>query len=165
MATTAAQSPELPRQETRFWPSSLEFLRWELLPYPRRVNTTIRMVVGATLVMLIVMTFQIPNGVLAGFYSLLLARENLAATVRQAVTIIVVGIAGTALTIAGMMLFRDYPIAYFFWVIATLGMAFFLVRTSTNYGAAAAFGFVFAFSPPIWIKIWTPRLRLPPRCG
>jgi multidrug resistance protein MdtO len=108
------------------------------------------MVVGATLVMLIVMTFQIPNGVLAGFYSLLLARENLAATVRQAVTIIVVGIAGTALTLAGMMLFRDYPIAYFFWVVATLGMAFFLVRTSTNYGAAAAFGFVFAFSPPIW---------------
>ena len=150
MATAAAQSHELPRQETRFWPRSLEFLQWELLPYPGRINTAIRMVVGATLVMLIVMTFQIPNGVLGGFYSLLIARENLAATFRQAATIIVVAIAATALTLAGMMLFRDYPIAYFFWVVATLGLAFFIVRTSTNYGAAAAFGFVFAFSPPIW---------------
>jgi multidrug resistance protein MdtO len=150
MATAAAQSPERPRQETRFWPSSLEFLRWELLPYPGRISTAIRMVVGATLVMIIVMTFQIPSGVLAGFYSLLVARENLAATFRQAVTIIVVAIAATALTLAGMMLFRDYPIAYFFWVVATLGLGFFLIRTSTNYGAAVAFGFVFALNPPIW---------------
>jgi hypothetical protein len=41
-----------------------EFVRWEIAPYPGRFGTVARMVIAAVLVMLLVMTFRIPNATL-----------------------------------------------------------------------------------------------------
>ena len=82
MATRAAQLPRQPARRTVSWPWFREFLRWEVASYPGRVNTVIRMTITATLVMIIVVTFRIPNAFLAGLFSILLARENLAVTWR-----------------------------------------------------------------------------------
>ena len=45
---------------TWFW----NFLKTELSPYPGRAWVVGRMVISASIVMLLVMTFQIPNGFL-----------------------------------------------------------------------------------------------------
>jgi multidrug resistance protein MdtO len=110
----------------------------------------IRMVFAVTLVMVIVMTFRIPGAALAGYYSLLLTRENLVATWRQAVTIVLGFVAGTLYVLLGMMLFRGYSTTHFFWVVGTLYLVFFIMRTATNYGAAAGFSFLIATTLSIW---------------
>ena len=80
MATRATQLPNQPTRPTVSWPWFREFIRWEVAPYPGRMSTVIRMTIAVTLVMIIVVTFHIPNAALAGLFSILLARENLAAT-------------------------------------------------------------------------------------
>ena len=89
MATQATPFRDQQTGLTASWLWIREFIRWEVAPYPGRANTVIRMTVTATLVMLIVETFRIPNGFLAGLYAILLARENLAATWREGRTVIV----------------------------------------------------------------------------
>ncbi len=150
MATRAAQFPRQPARRTVSWPWFREFIRWEVAPYPGRVNTVIRMTIAATLVMIIVVTFRIPNAALAGVFSILLARENLAATWRGAQFIVLGFVAASLYTLLGMMLFRGYPITHFFWVIGSLYLIFFVLRTTTNYAAALAFAIPLGVALPIW---------------
>jgi multidrug resistance protein MdtO len=150
MATRAAQLRLQPAGRTASWLWFREFIRWEVAPYPGRVNTVIRMTVTATLVMLIVVTFRIPNAFLAALFAILLARENLAATWRGG-RMIVLGFVGASLyTLLGMMLFRGYPITHFFWVIGSLYLVFFVMRTTTNYAAALAFAIPIGVALPVW---------------
>jgi multidrug resistance protein MdtO len=150
MATRAAQLPHQPARPTISWPSFREFIRWEVAPYPGRVNTVIRMTIAATLVMIIVVTFRIPNAALAGLFSILLARENLAATWRGGQFIVLGFVAASLYTLLGMMLFRGYPITHFLWVIGSLYLIFFVIRTTTNYAAALAFAIPIGVALPIW---------------
>src|ERR1700677_3358460 len=150
MATRAAQLPHQPARRSISWPWFREFIRWEVAPYPGRVNTVIRMTIAATLVMIIVVTFRIPNAALAGVFSILLARENLAATWRGGRTLVLGFVGASLYTLVGMMLFRGYPITHFFWVIGSLFLIFFVMRTTTNYVAAVAFAIPIGVALPIW---------------
>jgi multidrug resistance protein MdtO len=114
------------------------------------VNTVIRMTIAATLVMIIVVTFRIPNAALAGLFSILLARENLAATWRGGRLIVLGFVVASAYTLLGMMLFRGYPITHFFWVIGSLYVIFFVIRTTTNYAGTLAFVIPIGVALPIW---------------
>lgn len=127
-----------------------EFVRWEVAPYPGRLNTVLRMTIAATLTMLIVVTFRLPNAALAGFYSILITRENLATTWRQALAAVRGAVAGASYTLLGMMLFRGEPMTHFFWVIGTLFAVFFVMRTATNFGAALGFSLVISASFEFW---------------
>jgi multidrug resistance protein MdtO len=150
MATRAAQLPHQPARRTVSWPWFREFIRWEVAPYPGRANTVIRMTIAATLVMIIVVTFRIPNAALAGVFSILLARENLTATWRGGQFIVLGFVAASLYTLLGMMLFRGYPITHFFWVIGSLYLIFFVLRTTTNYAAALAFAIPMGVALPVW---------------
>jgi multidrug resistance protein MdtO len=150
MATRAAELRYGPTGRTASWLWFREFIRWEVAPYPGRVNTVVRMTVTATLVMIIVMTFRIPNAFLAALYSILLDRENLAATWRGGRMIVLAFVGATLYTLLGMMLFRGYPITHFFWVIGSLYLVFFVMRTTTNYAAALAFAIPFVVALPVW---------------
>src|ERR1700733_43210 len=150
MATRAAQFPHRPVRPTISWPWFREFIRWEVAPYPGRLNTVIRMTIAATLVMIIVVTFRIPNAALAGLFSILLARENLAVTRRGGRFIVLGFVLASLYTLLGMMLFRGYPITHFFWVIGSLFLIFFVMRTTTNYVAAVAFAIPIGVALPIW---------------
>jgi multidrug resistance protein MdtO len=108
------------------------------------------MTIAATLVMIIVVTFRIPNAALAGVFSILLARENLTATWRGGQFIVLGFVAASLYTLLGMMLFRGYPITHFFWVIGSLYLIFFVLRTTTNYAAALAFAIPMGVALPIW---------------
>ncbi|HTV57462.1 MAG TPA: FUSC family protein [Verrucomicrobiae bacterium] len=114
------------------------------------MSTVVRMTVATTLVMIIVVTFRIPNAFLAALFSILLARENLTAT-WEGVRILVLAFVGASLyTLLGMMLFRGYPITHFFWVIGSLYLIFFVMRTTTNYAAALAFAIPIGVTLPLW---------------
>ncbi|MGA2366770.1 MAG: hypothetical protein ABSG12_14910, partial [Steroidobacteraceae bacterium] len=108
------------------------------------------MTIAATLVMIIVVTFRIPNAALAGVFSILLARENLTATWRGGQFIVLGFVAASLYTLLGMMLFRGYPITHFFWVIGSLYLIFFVLRTTTNYAAALAFAIPMGVALPVW---------------
>lgn len=151
MATRAAQLPQQRVPGTVSWPWFREFIRWEVALYPGRVNTVIRMTITATLVMVIIVTYRIPNaGFLAALFSILLARENLAATWRGGRMIVVAFVAASLYTVLGMILFRGYPITHFFWVIGSLYLIFFVIRTMPNYAAAAAFAIPIGVALPVW---------------
>jgi multidrug resistance protein MdtO len=150
MATRATQLPHHPARQTVSWPWFREFIRWEVAPYPGRVNTVIRMTIAATVVMIIVVTFRIPNAALAGLFCILLARENLTATWRGGQFIVLGFVLASLYTLLGMMLFRGYPITHFFWVIGSLYMVFFILRTTTNYAAALAFAIPIGVALPVW---------------
>ena len=150
MATDAAQIRNRQMGLGTSWVWFRKFVRWEAAPYPGRINTVIRMTVTATLAMLIVVTFRIPNAFLAALYAILLARENLTATWHGA-RILVLGFVGASLyTLLGVMLFRDYPLTHFFWVIGSLFLVFFVMRTTTNYAAALAFAIPIGITLPLW---------------
>jgi multidrug resistance protein MdtO len=150
MATRAAQLPGQPTHHTVSWPWFREFIRWEIAPYPGRLNTVIRMTIAATLVMIIVVTFRIPNAALAGLFSILLARENLTATWRGGRLIVLGFVLASLYTLFGMMLFRGFPITHFLWVIGSLYLIFFVIRTTTNYAAALAFVIPIGVALPVW---------------
>src|SRR5580698_7904385 len=160
MTTRAAQIRHLPVGPGPSWPRFREFIRWEVAPYPGRVNTVVRMTVTATLVMIIVVTFRIPNPFLAAFFSILLARENLAATWRGGRMVVIAFAAATLYTLLGMMLFRGYPITHFFWVIGSLYLIFFVMRATTNYAAAAAFAIPIGVTLPIWDRTLPSELQV-----
>src|SRR5579863_739739 len=108
------------------------------------------MTIAATLVMIIAVTFRIPYAFLGGLFSILLARENLAATWRGGRLLILGFVLATLYTLLGMMLFRGYPITHFFWVIGSLYLVFFVMRTTTNYVAAVAFAIPIGVALPVW---------------
>jgi multidrug resistance protein MdtO len=108
------------------------------------------MTVTATLAMLIVETFRIPNAFLAALFSILLARENLVATWRGGRVVVLAFVGASLYTLLGMMLFRGYPITHFLWVIGSLYLSFFVIRTTTNYAAAAAFAVPIGIAVPLW---------------
>ena len=150
MATPATQIHQRSAGLPASWLWFREFIRWELAPYPGRLNTIIRITISTTLVMLIVEAFHIPNAFLAALFSILLARENLAATWQGGRTVVLAFVGASLYTLLGMMLFRGYPVTHFFWVVGSLFLVFFVIRTMTNYAAAAAFAIPVGVTLPLW---------------
>ena len=130
-----------------FW----NFLKNELAPYPGRAWVVARVTISATLVMLLVMTFQIPNGFLGAIFTLFLSRENPTAT-------LVAGLQGncrfsvlaTVYTLIGAAMLVDDPLTHFLGVGISLFVSFFLISITNDYGTAVAFGFTIAGAIPLW---------------
>jgi multidrug resistance protein MdtO len=150
MAAQATELRHLPAGRIAFWTWFQEFIRWEIAAYPGRVSTVARMTIAATLVMIIAVTFRIPYAFLAGLFSILMARENLAATWRGGRLVVLGFVTASLYTLLGMMLFRGYPITHFFWVIGSLYLVFFVIRTVPNYAAAVAFAIPIGVALPVW---------------
>jgi multidrug resistance protein MdtO len=85
MATFAQTIPQSPEQLTSYW----EFLKEELIPYPGRAALVGRMVMAATLAMLITMTFRLPYGAYCAIYAVAISRESTQLTLKTAVTRVV----------------------------------------------------------------------------
>src|ERR1700728_2421006 len=108
----AAQGKALPAvsqpssvDEARKW--LWDFLKNELAPYPGRAWVVARVTISATLVMLLVMTFQIPNGFLGAIFTLFLSRENPTATLFAGVKAIAFFSLGTIYTLVGAAMLVD----------------------------------------------------------
>jgi multidrug resistance protein MdtO len=129
-----------------FW----NFLKNELAPYPGRAWVVGRVTIAATLVMILVMTFQIPNGFLGAIFTLFLSRENPTATLVAGVRTIAAFLLATAYTLIGAAMFVSEPLTHFLGVGVSLFVSFFLISITNDYGTAVAFGFTIAGAIPLW---------------
>ncbi|HXP44036.1 MAG TPA: FUSC family protein [Candidatus Acidoferrales bacterium] len=146
MATVAQSPHESPGVVAWFW----EFLKVELAPYPGRAGIVARMVLAATLAMIICMTFRIPYGFQAAIFALLISRENLRATLQSAGTLLLYTGLGTAYVLVSARFVINVPILHFLWIIGSFFLAFYLLSTMTNYGASTTFIIVIAIGVPLW---------------
>ena len=146
MATVAQSLPESSRPLAWFQ----EFLREELAPYPGRAGTVARMVIAATLVMVICMTFRIHYSYQGAVYALLISRENLRVTLQSAGTALLATCIGAAYLLISAWFVISVPVLHFFWIIVSFFAAFYAFSTMTNYGAAAIFAFTVALGVPLW---------------
>ena len=137
MGTLAHDIPDapLPRPLTWLW----ELLKHELAPYPGRALTVSRMVLAATLVMIICNTFRIPYAFLGGIYALLISRESPRATLNSAGTVLLFAASGVAYVLVSVQFVVSVPLLHFLWSIGSLFLAFYALRVVNNYGAFVAF--------------------------
>jgi multidrug resistance protein MdtO len=144
-----AKSTALPNtidQESRwFW----NFLKQELSPYPGRAWIVGRVTIAATIVMLMVMTFRIPNGYLGVLFTLLLSRENPTATLRAGFQTVLIFLIGTIYTVLCVRLFVADPLTHFLWVAASIFLCFYLLRI-VDYGTIGPLGFMVLGAIPLW---------------
>ena len=108
-----------------------------------------RVTISATIVMLLVMTFQIPNGYLGALFTLLLSRENPTATLRAGLQTVVIFLIGTLYTAFSVRVLIDDPLTHFLWVAASIFLCFYLLRI-VDYGTAGPLGFMVLGAVPLW---------------
>ena len=138
-----------------------EFLEEELAPYPGRTATVGRMVIACVLTMLLVLIFKLPNGFLAVFYALAISRESPRSTVRNGFAIVLANLAGLAVSVAGIVLFIDYPLLHFLFAVGIFFLAFFLLRTLASYSIAFGFSIIVVAAASVNI-IWASSNPLRP---
>jgi multidrug resistance protein MdtO len=127
-----------------------EFLKAELAPYPGRMATVGRMVLAATLAMIICETFRVPYAFIAATYTLLISRESPRASLQSAGTICVAFLIGTAYLLISLWFVISVPSLHFLWNIASFFLAFYAIATVTNYIAAVIMTVPVAIGVPLW---------------
>jgi multidrug resistance protein MdtO len=156
MALLAQTAPEPPRSTAWF----RDFLRDELTPYPERAALVARMVIAATIVMLVTMTFRMPYGAYAALYALTISRES-PQTIGKAVKSIVAAFAlGAAYVLMSAWFFLGDPLLRLLWVIGSLFTSFYAISTMTNYGASTRFGYLIIITIPLWDSHIPTELRV-----
>ncbi len=151
--TTGAKGSPTAPQETHTPPFSQwfpSFLRDELRPYPGRSLLALRYVLAATVTMLVIVTFRLPGAAVGGFYSLLLPRESPSATAKSAVALLLAFGSSMAFVVTGTMLFVNYPLTHFLWVIGSFFVGFTALSVLSNYAAASAFTILIVLAVPAW---------------
>jgi multidrug resistance protein MdtO len=127
-----------------------QFLKEELAPYPGRARLVARIVIAATIVMILTMTFRIPFGAYAAIYTFLISRESPQQTVRSAMTEVTVFVCAALYILVGAMLFVNHPMLRLLWIVVTLFIMFYALSTMTNYTAAVRFGWLIVITIPLW---------------
>jgi multidrug resistance protein MdtO len=129
-----------------FW----QFLKNELAPYPGRSWVVGRIVIAATIDMVLVMTFRIPFGYLGAICAFVVSRDSPTASLRSGITLVIVTALGTMCMIFGLMIMVDDPLTHFLLITASVFLAFYLLGVISNYFAAVFFGAVVGGIIPIW---------------
>jgi multidrug resistance protein MdtO len=112
--------------------------------------TVARIVLAATLVMIICYTFRIPYAFVGGIYVLLISRESPRVTLRSAGTIFLLAAGGVAYVLVSVQFVVSVPLLHFLWTIGSLFLAFYALRVTTNYAAFVALALVIAIAVTIW---------------
>jgi multidrug resistance protein MdtO len=108
------------------------------------------MVIASTLMMIITMVFRLPYGASSAFYVFQLSRERQRAAIQSARTIVAAFGVSAGVALIGAMLVLGDPSLRLLWVIATLFIMFYAVRTLTNYSASLRFGYLLAIVIPLF---------------
>jgi multidrug resistance protein MdtO len=135
-------------------PSSLswlgEFLKHELSPYRGRSALVARMVIAATLVMMICMVFRIPYAFQGAIYALIVSRESSRATLKSAAAILSLTGIGGAYLLASAWFVISIPTLHLLWVIASFFLGFYAISTIKNFGASSTFAIMICVGVPLW---------------
>jgi multidrug resistance protein MdtO len=146
MATFAQTIPKSPKQLTSYW----EFLKEELIPYPGRAALVARMVMAATLAMLITMTFRLPYGAYCAIYALAISRESTQITLKTAANRIVSYSLGAAYVLIGATIFVDDPLLRLLWVIGSMFLTFYAMSAMSTFVSAVDIGYLIVITVPLW---------------
>ena len=130
-----------------------EFLKVELAPYPGRTALVGRMVLAASIVMLVDMIFRIPYGAYAALYALTISRENTDATLQDVRATVLGFAAAVAYALIGATVFVGEPVLRLVWVLGTFFVIFWTLSAVASYRAAARFGYLIAITIPLWDRI------------
>jgi multidrug resistance protein MdtO len=137
-----------------------EFFRHELAPYHGRVFLVARLVIAATIAMIITMTFRTPYGAFAALYALTISRASLGATKKE-VRSLAIGVAfSAAYALFGATLALGDPVWRFLWVTATLFTIFYALRVLTDSTAASRFGYLTVITLPLWDSHISTELKI-----
>jgi len=135
-------------------PSSLswieQFLKDELSPYPGRTALVARMVIAATLVMVVCMVFRIPYAFQGSIYALIVSRESSQATFKSAASILSMTGIGAAYLLASAWFVISIPMLHLLWVMASFFLGFYAISTIKNFGASSTFAIVICIGVPLW---------------
>lgn len=127
-----------------------DFLRSELAPYPGRGVLVARMVISATITMIIIMTFRIPLGATGPLYAFLISRENLISSAKSALYLILAfGLWALCVPFGGRMS-GSIPLTHFCWEAISIFLIFFLIKTLNNYTIAGGIALVGGSALAIW---------------
>jgi multidrug resistance protein MdtO len=137
-------------ESSGFFPWFRDFLKKELSPFPGRATTVARMVLAATITMLIIMTFRIPGGALGAMYAFFVSRDNMRATLTSGLAIAVSYIAGATFILTGASLFADQQFAQFLWFSASMFVVFFALSTLADYAVATGFAAIVVNAMLLW---------------
>ncbi|HTF65269.1 MAG TPA: FUSC family protein, partial [Edaphobacter sp.] len=146
MATFAQTIRQSPEQLTSYW----EFLKEELIPYPGRAALVGRMVMAATLAMLITMTFRLPYGAYCAVYAVAISRESTHITLKTAVTRVVSYSLGAVYVLIGTTFFVDDPLLRLLWVIGTMFLTFYAMSAMSTFVSALDIGYLIVMTVPLW---------------
>ncbi|HTZ90520.1 MAG TPA: FUSC family protein [Alloacidobacterium sp.] len=146
MATATIAAPASPSFTSWFW----DFLKGELAPYPGRGVMVARIVIAATITMILTMTFRVPGGAIGAIIAFVISRENLAATAKFTVSVGMALIMATLFVPIGARMFASVPITHFLWESFSLLLIFFLVRTLSNFAVASIIGIIGTAAVAIW---------------
>src|ERR1700751_4675685 len=135
-------------------PSSLswlgEFLKHEFSPYQGRTALVARMVIAATLVMVIGLVFRIPYAFQGAIYALIVSRESSQATFKSAVSILSLTGIAAAYLLASALFVISVPTIHLLWVIASFFLGFYAISTLNNFGASSTFAIMICVGVPLW---------------
>src|SRR5246500_5418580 len=147
---TAAQSVSATPSS---WSWLGQFLKDELSPYPGRTALVARMVIAATLAMVICMVFRIPYAFQGAIYALIVSRESLQATLKSAASILSLTGIGGAYLLASAWFVISIPTFHLLWVIASFFLGFYAISTFTNFGASSTFAIMICVGVPLWDRL------------
>ena len=135
-------------------PSSLswleQFLKHELSPYPGRAALVARMVIAATLAMVIGMVFRIPYTFQGAIYALIVSRESSQATFQSSASILALTGIGGAYLLASAWFVISIPTLHLLWVIASFFLGFYAISTIKNFAASSIFAITICIGVPLW---------------
>jgi multidrug resistance protein MdtO len=118
------------------------------------------MVLAATLVMIISMTFRLPYGAYAALYALNVSRDSLEGTKRAVHWIVVgFGFAGAYL-LTGTMLVLGDPVLRFLWIAATLFLIFWGISATGSFAAWTRFGYMAVITITLWDRHITAQAKV-----
>src|SRR5215468_2299061 len=112
MATLVAPTLVAQSRPGWFW----EFLREELEPYPERVQLVIRMVLAATLSMLICEAYRVPFAFQAPVLALFVSRESTQATLKAVVVMCASLVLGAVFVLVSAPFFTINATLHFIWI-------------------------------------------------
>ncbi len=137
-----------------------EFLKQELTSYPGRVALVARMVICATLLMLISMTFRLPFAFQSCIFTFIISRESTRATLKATTTVIISFGIAALYVILGATVWVGEPLLRLLWIIGSLFLAFFIIGTMSDYVGALGFGILTAITLPLWDSHVTTEIQV-----
>jgi len=149
-----------PSESSGFFPWVWAALREEIAPYPGRDVMVARMVIAATLTMILVMTFRIPGGYEGALYAFLIARDDMRATLKSGIAVAVSYTLGVGFVLSCAALFASYPAGRFLWFAGSAFIVFFALDTFQDFAVATGFAIILVLALPIWQTPKTAEFRV-----